>query len=254
MSVNPTALITGGSQRIGAEICRQLHAAEMDVVVHCNRSEAEANQLAVELNQLRSGSCSVVQCDLSEAEALQRMANEVLSRFPGLQLLVNNASAFFAKHFTKTAREDWQRLHGANVEAPYFLSQALAAQLAKQRGCIINITDIHAEIPLRQYSAYCASKAGLLGMTRSLALELAPDVRVNAVAPGAILWPEDNDDGSDGPQIYGEEAKKNILSRIPLGSLGSPLDIANAVKFLALDAPYITGEVINVDGGRRLSA
>ncbi|MFK8018482.1 MAG: pteridine reductase [Pseudomonadales bacterium] len=254
MPVNPTALVTGGSQRIGAAICRQLHAAEMDVVVHCNRSETQANQLAAELNQLRSGSCSVVQCDLSETVELQRMASEVLSRFPGLQMLVNNASVFFAKHFTKTAREDWQRLHRANVEAPYFLSQALAAQLAKQGGCIINITDIHSEIPLRQYSAYCASKAGLLGMTRSLALELAPNVRVNAVAPGAILWPEDNDDGSDDPHGYGEEAKKNILSRIPLGALGSAPDIAKAVKFLALDAPYITGEVINVDGGRRLSA
>ena len=247
MPVNPTALVTGGSQRIGAEICRQLHAAGMDVVVHCNRSEVEANQLVVELNQLRSSSCSLVRCDISDTEALQKMVSEVLSLFPGLQLLVNNASVFFAKRYIETSREDWQLLHRANVEAPYFLSQALAGQLAKQRGCIVNITDIHAEIPLQNYSAYCASKAGLLSMTRSLALELAPDVRVNAVAPGAILWPEGND------EEYGDAAKKAILRRTPLGTLGSAPDIAKAVKFLALDAPYITGEVINVDGGRRLS-
>jgi len=242
-----TALITGGAQRIGAEICRALHRTGLNLVIHYGRSAHEANALADALNAERPDSTVLLQADLRDHAELQSLAERAAILADDLCVLVNNASAFENCDLADTDQQHWQRMHSINTEAPYFLAQALHPLLRKNGGCIVNIVDIHALYPLKNYSAYCASKAGLLGLTRSLALEMAPHVRVNAVSPGAILWPE----GSEGE--YSEQKKQAILDKIPLGELGKPKDIASAVCFLALQAAYITGEVINVDGGRSIS-
>lgn len=242
-----TALVTGGAQRIGAEICRTLHKAGLNLIIHYGRSAFEANALADSLNKERENSAILLQADLSDQAELQGLAKRACILADDLSLLVNNASVFESRALAETDRQHWQQMHGINTEAPYFLSQALAEQLRKNAGAIVNIVDIHARHPLENYSAYCASKAGLLGVTRSLALEMAPFVRVNAVSPGAILWPDGNE------EEFSEQKKQVILEKIPLRELGKPRDIANAVSFLALQAPYITGEVINVDGGRSIS-
>ncbi len=242
-----TALVTGGAQRIGAEVCRALHKAGLNLIIHYGRSAFEANALADALNKERANSAILLQADLRDHPQLQSLAERACILAEDLSLLVNNASAFDSRALADADQQHWRQMHSINTEAPYFLSQALAEQLRKNAGSIVNIIDIHAHHPLKNYSAYCASKAGLLGVTRSLALEMAPFVRVNAVSPGAILWPDGNEDE------FSEQKKQLILEKIPLRNLGQPRDIANAVSFLALQAPYITGEVINVDGGRSIS-
>lgn len=242
-----SALVTGGAQRIGAEICRSLHKAGLNLVIHYGRSAHEANALADSLNKERADSAILLQADLRDHAELQGLAERAAILAEDLKLLVNNASAFDSCKLADTDQHHWQQMHSVNTEAPYFLAQALGALLGRNAGSIVNIVDIHARNPLKNYSAYCASKAGLLGVTRSLALEMAPFVRVNAVSPGAILWPDGNDDE------FSEQKKQVILDKIPMRDLGKPCDIANAVCFLALQAPYITGEVINVDGGRSIS-
>lgn len=263
MRQTQTALITGGAQRIGAQVASYLHGAGFNVLIHCNRSRVEAEAKADQLNALRPNSAGVIQADLGDEQSLGALADEVNNEYPDLSVLVNNASVFFPATFESTTREQWQLLQITNAEAPYFLSQALATRLAGNQGAIVNVTDIYASIPLRNYSAYCASKAALLSTTRSLALELAPKVRVNAVAPGAIFWPEshagntthETDSNPDSnAQEFSADMKQNMLQRIPLGRLGEAEDIAKLVLFLVQDAPYITGQVINVDGGRSLSA
>jgi pteridine reductase len=243
----PVVLVTGAARRVGAAIARRLHAAGASVAIHYRASAAEAEALAAELNALRpegSGqSAETFAADLLDIAALPRLVESVVARFGRLDALVNNASTF---HATKVGAVDaaaWDDLIGSNLKAPLFLSQAAAPHLHSSGGCIVNITDVHAERPLKGYPVYCAAKAGLLGLTRALAIELGPRVRVNAVAPGSIEWPEGTDD-------FPPEERAAIIGHTLLKRMGSPADIAQAVKYLVFDAPYVTGQVINIDGGR----
>ena len=241
-SVNPkAALITGGAKRIGAAIATTLHAAGMDLVIHFHHSAAEAQSLADALNETRADSVVLVEGDLEKSEDCAALAQQAISAFGRMDALINNASTFFPTPMGEVTNDHWEALIGVNLKAPFFLSQACAKTLASTHGAIINLTDIYAERPLPHHPVYSAGKAGLVALTRSLAQELGPKVRVNAVAPGAIIWPESGDS---------EENQSEILRRTPLGRLGDPHDIAGTVKFLLCDAPFITGQIINVDGGR----
>lgn len=235
-------LVTGGGRRVGAEISRTLHAAGARVVVHYRRSVRGAQELTAELNGLRPGSALSVNADLQDCATLPGLVAATVDHFGRLDALVNNASSFFATPVGTITEANWDDLIGSNFKAPLFLSQAALPYLKAAQGAIVNITDIHAERPLKDFPLYCAAKAGLLGLTRALALELAPEVRVNAVAPGPILWPED---GS-----FGDDARQEIIARTPLARCGEPHDIARTVLFLLAGAPYISGQVLAVDGGR----
>lgn len=239
----PVVLVTGAARRVGAEIARCLHGAGAAVAIHFRGSRDEAMALATALNELRPGSADVFCADLREAAALAGLIDGVVTRFGCLDVLVNNASSFYRTPVGTIDEAAWGDLVGSNFKAPLFLSQAAAPQLRLRRGCIVNITDVHAERPLKGYPLYSAAKAGLLGLTRALAQELAPEVRVNAVAPGPIAWPENETD-------FPPEERAGILALTPLGRTGTPADIATAVRFLAFDSPYVTGQVLNVDGGR----
>ena len=239
----PVMLVTGAARRVGAEIARTLHAAGATVAIHCRASRAEAEDLAASLNGLRPGSAAVFAADLLDVAALSPLVDAVVARFGRLDALVNNASSFFATKVGAVDTAIWDDLIGSNLRAPFFLAQAAAPHLAAAGGCIVNITDIHAERPLKGYPVYCAAKAGLLGLTRALAQELGPRVRVNAVAPGAIEWPQGTED-------FPPAERAAIIGHSLLKRIGSPVDIAGTVKFLIFDAPYVTGQVINVDGGR----
>jgi len=241
----PVALITGAARRIGAEICRHLHQAGFRIALHYNSSAAEAQQLCDELNQSRADSAVALRADLCELQQLQQLARAASEVWGRVDVLINNASSFFPTPVGDITEQDWDNLFGTNVKAPLFLSQALAGELRQRRGCIINLADIHAERPLSGHPVYCAAKAGTIMLTKSLAKELAPDVRVNAIAPGAILWPEQDGELS-------EDDKKKILKKIALKRIGSPTDIARTIRFLITEAPYITGQTIAVDGGRNL--
>ena len=234
-------LVTGAARRVGSAISRHLHAGGANVVLHCRAARAEADALAALLNATRPGSASVVQADLLDLAALPALAEAPLRCHGRIDGLVNNASSFFPTVIGGIDEAAWNDLVGSNFKAPLFLSQALAPALRASGGAIVNITDVHAERPLRGYPLYSAAKGALLTLTRALAVELAPEVRVNAVAPGPILWPDDGqfDDGS----------RADIVRHTLLKREGSPEDIAGAVSFL-LTARYVTGQVINVDGGR----
>jgi pteridine reductase len=236
-------LVTGGAKRIGAAITRTLHAAGARVIVHCNRSRAEAEKLAAELNGLRAKSAAVVQGDLLALNALNGLVVQAASMFGTLDGLVNNASTFYATPVGSISEDHWNELIGANLQAPLFLSQAAAPYLRQNRGAIVNIVDIHAERPLKDFAVYSIAKAGLAGLTRALAIELGPDIRVNGVAPGAILWPDDGDH-------FKPDEQQRIVDQTPLRRVGSPQDVAGAVKYLMLDAPFVTGQILAVDGGR----
>ncbi len=237
-----TVLITGASRRIGAVIARYLHAKQFDVVIHYNQSAAEANSLADELNQDRASSASLVQADLSNQSSCDTLIDTVTELNKGLYALVNNASTFYPTLLSDVNEDAWDEIMDVNLKAPLFLARRAADLLRKSQGCMVNITDIHGARPLKRYPLYSVAKSGLIMLTRALAKELAPDVRVNAVSPGAILWPDDMDG----------ELKNKILSRIPLRRHGDPIDIAKAAHFLITDADYITGQVLTVDGGRIL--
>jgi pteridine reductase len=243
----PVVLVTGAARRVGAEIARTLHVAGASVAIHYRSSAAAADDLAAALNAARPGaageSAAAFAADLLDVAALPRLVESVVARFGRLDALVNNASSFFATKVGAVDTAAWDDLIGSNLKAPLFLAQAAAPHLERSGGCIVNITDIHAERPLKGYPLYCAAKAGLLGLTRALALELGPRVRVNAVAPGAIEWPQTQNDFSPGERTA-------IIDHTLLKRVGSPADIARTVKFLVFDAPYVTGQVINVDGGR----
>jgi pteridine reductase len=238
-----TALVTGAARRVGAQLVRALHAEGANCVIHCHRSLEQAEEMAAELNGARAGSAAVLSADLRDAATPARLVAQTCERFGGLDLLINNASTFYPTAFGSITVAQWQDLVGTNLQAPLFLAQAAAAPLRAARGAIINIVDIHGLRPLRDHSVYSAAKAGLIMLTRALARELAPEVRVNAVAPGAVLWPEAGLD----PQ-----RKERILEQTPLHRPGSPEDIARAVLFFAIESPFVTGQILAVDGGRSI--
>lgn len=237
-----SALVTGGAKRVGEAICRALHADGYRVLVHCHRSRAEGEHLVAALNATRRGSAVLLFGDLADAADLDTLLAETLEVAPDLSLLVNNASAFFATPLATATPAQWDALVGANLRAPFFLAQGLHRVLAGNFGSIVNLADIYAERPLKDHPVYAMTKAGLVALTKSLARDLAPSVRVNAIAPGAILWPEN----------ASEAYRQQLLARIPLQRAGSPQDIARAVSFLA-SADYVTGQVLAVDGGRSLN-
>ncbi|MFC1664478.1 pteridine reductase [Pseudomonadota bacterium] len=241
---NKVALITGGSKRIGACISDTLHSAGIDLVIHYHDSKESALALARKLNERRPRSASLVSGDLRDSKSLEILGKEAIAAFGRLDILVNNASSFYPTPLEQTDEQAWQDLIDTNLKAPYFLVKAIHQELGKQNGCIVNMVDIYAQRPLKSYPVYCAAKAGLVSLTKSLALELAPKVRVNGVAPGAILWPEH--DAND-------QAKQLILEKIPRNRMGRPEEIANTILFLISDADYVNGQIITVDGGRSLS-
>jgi pteridine reductase len=236
-------LVTGGARRLGASIARRLHGAGASVLIHYRDSDADAARLEAEMNAVRPKSAAKVKAELLAPIAPRALVAAALESFGRLDLLVNNASAFFPVAVGDIEPSHWEELIGSNLRAPLFISQEAAPELGKHSGAIVNIVDIHAERPLKGYPVYSIAKAGLAAMTRSLAVELAPKVRVNGVAPGAIAWP---DDGQFDPK---ERAR--IVETTPLGRVGSPEDIAQAVHFLAC-APYVTGQIVAVDGGRSI--
>ena len=238
-------LITGGAKRVGAAICRSLHAAGANLMVHYRSSSTEAHALQDELNAIRADSVALTRADILKLSSLPSLVNDTVERFGRLDVLVNNASSFYATPVGEVNEQSWEDLMGTNLKAPLFLSQAAAPHLRRSHGCIVNIVDIHAERPLKNYLVYNAAKGGLVTLTRSLARELGPDVRVNAVAPGAIMWPEDG-------EWQDEVSRQRIISSSLLKRVGEPEDIARAVNFLVNDAPYITGQILAVDGGRNV--
>jgi pteridine reductase len=237
----PVALVTGAAHRIGAAIVRALHGAGFDVILHYNNSRTAAGTLAQELNQQRPGSVHLLRADLLDAAQLDQLAHDAVAWRGKLDLLVNNASQFYPTPFGTVTHGDWQRLVGSNAMAPLFLCQALAPALRESHGCIVNLADSTARVGVKDFVPYTMAKAALANLTRALARELAPAVRVNAVAPGAILWPE-----YEGGVSEAEKAER--LSRTALGRMGSVEDIAQAVLFLSR-ATYVTGQVLRVDGG-----
>jgi pteridine reductase len=240
----PVALITGAGKRVGAVTARALHAAGYDLALHYRHSAAEAELLAASLERQRSGSTFTVQAELADTDALPAMVQRVVDRFGRLDALVNNASAFYPTPVGTATPAQWNELFASNAQAPFFIAQAAMPALREARGAIVNMVDIYAERPLANHPLYCMAKAALEAMTRSLALDLGPDVRVNGVAPGAVMWP------SDGKPYDDQQA---MLARTPLRRAGSPEDVAGAVLWLLRDAPFVTGQIIRVDGGRTLS-
>jgi pteridine reductase len=238
-------LITGGAKRVGAATCRRLHSAGANLMLHYRVSAGEARLLQAELNHQRKDSVALIQADLLDIAKLPAMVEQTVQSFGRLDALINNASSFFQTPVGEITAAAWEDLIGTNLRAPLFLSQAAAPALKKSQGAIVNITDIHAERPLKNYVVYSVAKAGLVGLTRSLARELAPEVRVNAIAPGPILWPDD--------ESFDELSRQRIISHTPLKREGTPEDIAKAVHFLLAEATYVTGETINVDGGRHVA-
>jgi pteridine reductase len=240
-----TILVTGAAKRVGAAIARRLHRAGANLTLHYNASEREAHALQSELNLQRAQSVMLVKADLLETAGLAEIVKTCVERFGSLDALVNNASVFYPTPVGTFSAANWDELVGANLKAPLFLSQAAVPYLKKSAGCIVNITDIHADRPLKNYPVYSIAKAGLAGLTRALAREFGPEVRVNGVAPGPIAWPED---GS-----FDEVTRQRVISHTLLKRIGEPDDIARAVYYLIADAPYVTGQIIAVDGGRSVS-
>ncbi len=238
-----SALVTGAAKRIGAAIADKLHADGADIAVHYRGSREEADKLCADLNAKREDSAKSFRADINDCDDISSLLDAVLTWRGGLDILVNNASSFYPTALGQITEEDWLDLMGSNLKGPLFLSQAAAAQLRSTKGTIVNIIDIHAQRPLRDHIVYGSAKAGLAMLTKSLAKELAPSVRVNGVAPGAITWPEDGVTAA---------VKESIVSQIPLGRTGDPADIANCVLFLVRDATYTSGQIVVIDGGRSL--
>ncbi|MBM4238664.1 MAG: pteridine reductase [Gammaproteobacteria bacterium] len=239
------ALITGGARRVGAEIARVLHGAGADIIVHYQNSAHEADALVQSLEQKRAGSAASVRANLLETARLGELVSFALQRFSRLDILVNNASTFYPTPVGEITENHWDDLLGSNLKAPLFLSQAAAPALRLSKGLILNIVDIHGMRPLRRYPVYGVAKAGLIMLTRSLARELGPQVRVNAIAPGPVMWPHDG--------VADAALQQKIVGRTLLKRTGSALDIARTALFFAADAPYITGQIMPVDGGRSVA-
>jgi pteridine reductase len=243
---NKVVLITGGAKRVGAAICRELHANGALLMIHYNRSIEEARALKADLNLKRANSVAIIQGDLLNLEALPGLVSKTIEHFGKLDVLINNASSYTPTEIGTINEENWHDLMGSNLKAPMFLAQAAATELRKNHGVIINITDMHIERPKKGYVVYSVAKAGLVTLTKSLAQELSPEVRVNAVAPGPVLWPENN------PQ-FDEVYRQRVISQTLLKRVGEANDVAKAVKFLVADAPFVTGHILAVDGGRSLN-
>lgn len=237
-------LITGGAKRVGAVIARTLHGAGYDVALHCRYSTAEADALAQQLCAQRPNSAFVLQADLADMQALPKLIASTLSHYGRLDALINNASAFYPTPVELATTAQWNELFASNAQAPFFLVQAALPALRATHGTVINLVDVYAERALAQHPIYVMAKAALEAMTRCLALDLGPDVRVNGVAPGAVMWP------SDGKPYADQEA---ILTRTPLKRAGAPEDVAGTVLWLLRDAPFVTGQIIRVDGGRSIT-
>ncbi len=244
-----TALITGSAKRVGAVIVQTLHQAGYNVIIHCRLSRQAADELAESLNAERPDSAKVIQGDLNDETIYNTMIEQAYQCWHRLDLLINNASSFYPTPIGSISFDDWDKLVNSNMKAPLFLAQAAAPHLKQVRGNIINMIDIHAQRPMKQHPVYCAAKAGLAMLTMSLAKDLGPDIRVNGVAPGAILWPAGDGANGDMP----DQTKNLILQRTSLKRSGEPIDIAKTILFLARDADYITGQIIAVDGGRSLN-
>lgn len=239
-------LVTGGAKRVGAAICRRLHASGAQIAIHYRSSKQEATDLQESLDKLRANSAAVFQADLLDLHALPQLVHKVVKKFGQLDALVNNASSFYATPLQDIAEPQWHDLLGTNLKAPLFLAQTAADELRRRHGCIVNIADIHAERPMHGHLLYSVAKAGLVALTKGLAQEMAPQVRVNAVAPGVIVWPESE-------AWMDEEQRRKIVAHTLLKREGEPDDIARTVQFLLEDAPYITGQIISVDGGRSVN-
>ena len=239
----PVVVITGAARRVGATIARTLHAAGYDLALHYRHSSAAMEALRDDLERVRSGSTLTMRAELAELDALPRIVDATLARFGRLDAVVNNASAFFATPLDTATPAQWDALFASNAQAPFFLAQAAAPHLKRARGAIVNLVDIYAQHPLPGHPIYCMAKAALAAMTRALARELAPEVRVNGVAPGAVLWPESGKPYAD---------RGELVARTPLRRSGTPEDVATAVLFLLRDATFTTGEILHVDGGRAL--
>jgi pteridine reductase len=239
-----TVLITGAARRVGATIARTLHAAGANLVIHYRNSARDAENLAAQLESARAGSTALARADLLELDKLPGLVELAQYRFGGLDVLINNASTFYRTRLGEITPQAWDDLLGSNLKAPLFLSQAAAKALKRSRGLILNIVDIHALRPLRDYTVYCAAKAGLHMLTRSLAKELGPEVRVNGISPGPVLWPEQGGD---------EQMREKIIQRTILQRMGTPEDIARTALFFASSAPFITGQILAVDGGRSVA-
>jgi pteridine reductase len=244
MSSRKTALVTGAAARIGACVAKTLHSSGCDVLLHCNSSLDRAQELAAEMNGDRPGSAAVTQADLSLPKGIEALAAGLRSAFGRLDILVNNASRFYPTKIGETHAWQWDDLLNSNLRGPYFLVQEFLPELQTAGGSVINIVDIHSDRPMPNHGVYCISKAGLEMMTKAMAAELGPAIRVNGVSPGAILWPEHEMD---------EAARQSILKRTVMGRSGEAEDIAGAVAYLALEAPYVTGQILAVDGGRSLN-
>ena len=240
----PVALITGAAKRVGAQIARSLHGAGYDLALHYRHSRGEMDALCAELNMARNGSAQAIQAELADVEVMPRIVEACITRFGRLDALVNNASAFYATPVGSVTPTQWEELFASNARAPFFLAQAAAPHLQAARGAIVNMADIYAERPLPGHAVYCMAKAALVMMTLALAKELGPEVRVNAIAPGAVLWPESG-------KAYADQ--KELVARTPLKRAGSPEDVAAAVLFLLRDAKFSTGQILKVDGGRALA-
>jgi len=243
---NKVILITGGAKRVGAAICRELHAEGAQLMIHYKTSIQEARALQAELNLQRANSVAIIQGDLLNMDVSSSLVYETIEHFGKLDVLINNASSYSPTEIGSINEQNWHDLVGSNLKAPMFLAQAAAPELRKNRGCIINITDMHIERPKKGYVVYSVAKAGLVTLTKSLAQELSPEVRVNAVAPGPVLWPDNN------PQ-FDEVYRQRVISQTLLKRVGEAADVAKAVKFLIADAPFVTGHVLAVDGGRSLN-
>ncbi len=235
------ALVTGAARRVGLCIAEKLHAGGYDLILHYNHSDTEAQALKSRLCGLRADSVTLIRCDLRDTAKLKQRVRETINQLGRLDALINNASKFVPTPLNSTTEDHFQAIFEVNIKAPYFLAQTVAPYLVQQRGAIINIADIYADRPLADYSLYCATKAGVVSLTKSLAIELGPDIRVNAIAPGAIVWPENE---------LNEIAQRRIVSQTPLKRVGSPEDIAKTVLFLLAEADFINGQVLSVDGGR----
>lgn len=238
-------LITGAAHRIGAMTARKLHSAGANIVLHCFSSRLAAEALQHELNTKRKKSAHLVHGDILQYDNLVNIINDSFSVWNRLDVLINNASMFYPTPVGAVDERAWDELLGSNLKAPFFLAQAAAPHLKQRNGCIINIVDIHADRPLKVYPVYSIAKAGLVMLTKAMACELGPEVRVNAVAPGAILWPQGDMD---------DALKQKIISRTLLKRQGDPSDIANAIYFLVKDGGYVSGQVLTVDGGRSINS